>query len=41
VLGLLPELEAALYFTVVVLLMLMAGGSLLELVYTQRRPQTA
>jgi len=41
VLGLLPELEAALYFTVVVLLMLMAGGSLLELVYTQRRPQAA
>jgi len=41
VLGLLPELEAALYFTVVVLLLLMAGGTLLELVYTQRRPPTA
>jgi L-asparagine transporter-like permease len=41
VLGLLPELEAALYFTVVVLILLMAGGSLLELVYSQRRPATA
>ncbi|MDQ1323601.1 MAG: hypothetical protein QG587_936 [Chloroflexota bacterium] len=41
VLGLRPELEAALYRTVVVLLLLGAGGTLLELVYSQRRPQTA
>ena len=41
VLGLRPELEAALYRTVVVLFLLGAGGTLLELVYSQRRPQTA
>jgi hypothetical protein len=41
VLGLLPELEAALYFTVVVLILLGAGSSLLELVYSRRRPATA
>jgi hypothetical protein len=41
VLGLLPELEAAVYFTVVVLILLMAGFTLLELVYSQRRPATA
>jgi hypothetical protein len=41
VLGLLPELEAALYFTVVVLILLGAGFSLLELVFSQRRPATA
>jgi hypothetical protein len=40
VLGLLPELEAALYFTVVVLILLGAGFSLLELVFSQRRPAT-
>jgi hypothetical protein len=36
VLGLRPELEAALYRTVVVLVPLGAGGTLLELVYSQR-----
>jgi hypothetical protein len=41
VLGLLPELEAALYSTVVVLILLGSAASLLELVYTQRRPATA
>jgi len=40
-LGLRPELEAALYRTVVVLLLLSAGATLLELVYQQRRPQAA
>jgi hypothetical protein len=41
VLGLVPELEAALYFTVVVLIMLGAGFTLLELVFSQRRSATA
>ena len=41
VLGLAPELEAALYFTVVVLLLLGAGGTLLGLVFAQRRPAAA
>ena len=41
VLGLRPELEAALYRTVVVLLLLGAGGTPLELAYSQRRPQAA
>jgi hypothetical protein len=41
VLGLAPELEAALYSTVVVLILLGSAASLLELVYTQRRPATA
>jgi hypothetical protein len=41
VLGLRPELEAALYQTVVVLLLLSAGTTMLELVYSQRRPQAA
>jgi len=41
VLGLRPEQEAALYRTVVVLLLLSAGATLLELVYSQRRPQAA
>jgi len=41
VLGLRPELEAALYRTVVVLFLLGAGATLLELVYQQRRPQAA
>jgi hypothetical protein len=37
-LGRLPDLEAALYFTVVVFIMLGAGFTLLELVFAQRRP---
>ena len=41
VLGLRPELEAALYRTVVVLFLLGAGATMLELVYSQRRPQTS
>lgn len=36
-LGLAPELEAALYFTLVVLLLLGAGWVLLDLVFSQRR----
>lgn len=40
-LGLRPELDAALYVTVVVLILLGAGGTLLELVFAQRRPATA
>jgi hypothetical protein len=38
VLGLAPELEAALYFTYVVLILLGAGWTLLLLVFAQRRP---
>ena len=38
VLGVAPELEAALYFTVVVLILLGAGGTLLMLVFAQRLP---
>ena len=38
VLGLRPDLEAALYFTFVVLLLLGAGWVLLDLVFWQRRP---
>jgi hypothetical protein len=41
VLGVAPELEAALYFTVVVLLLVMAAWTLLWLVFMQRGPQTA
>jgi len=41
VLGLAPELEAALYFTVIVLILLAAGWILLALVFAQRRPETA
>jgi hypothetical protein len=41
VLGVAPELEAALYFTVVVLLLVMAAWTLLWLVYMQRRPASA
>ena len=41
VLGVAPELEAALYFTVVVLLLVQAAWTLLWLVFSQRRPQTA
>ena len=38
VLGVAPDLEAALYFTVVVLSLAMAGWTLLGLVYLQRGP---
>jgi hypothetical protein len=41
VLGVAPELEAALYFTVVALTLLMSAISLLMLVFTGRRPATA
>lgn len=41
VLGLRPELDAALYRTLVVLILLGAGTTLLELVYSQRRPAPA
>ena len=41
VLGVAPELEAALYFTVVVLLLVQAAWTLLWLVFSQRRPQMA
>jgi len=40
-LGVAPDLEAALYFTVVVLILLGAGATLLGLVFSQRRPATA
>ena len=40
-LGVAPDLEAALYFTYVVLILLGAGWTLLELVFAQRRPQPA
>jgi hypothetical protein len=39
--GLLPDLEAPLYFTVVVLCLVQAGWTLLWLVFMERRPQTA
>ena len=41
IVGLAPELEAALYFTVVVLILLSAGWVLLSLVFAQRRPAAA
>jgi hypothetical protein len=41
VLGVAPELEAALYFTVLVLILLVAAWSLLSLVFMQRRPASA
>ena len=41
VLGVAPGLEGALYFTVVVLLLVIAAWTLLWLVFMQRRPQTA
>jgi hypothetical protein len=41
VLGVAPELEAALYFTVLVLILLLAAWSLLSLVFMQRRPASA
>jgi hypothetical protein len=40
-LGVAPDLEAALYFTVVVLILLGAGATLLGLVFSQRRPASA
>jgi hypothetical protein len=40
-LGVAQDLEAALYFTYVVLILLGAGWTLLWLVFSQRRPQTA
>jgi hypothetical protein len=40
-LGVAPELEAALYFTYVVLILVGAGWTLLSLVFSQRLPQTA
>jgi hypothetical protein len=40
-LGLLPDLEAALYFTVLALILLLATWALLELVFMQRRPLTS
>jgi hypothetical protein len=41
ILGVAPELEAALYFTYVVLMLLGAGWTLLFLVFAQRRPASA
>ena len=41
VLGVAPELEAALYFTVVALVLLMSALALLMLVFPGRRPATA
>ena len=41
VLGVAPELEAALYFTVLVLFLLLAAWALMSLVFAQRRPQPA
>ena len=40
-LGVAPDLEAALYFTYTVLILLGAGWTLLSLVYMQRRPASA
>jgi hypothetical protein len=40
-LGVAPELEAALYFTYLVLLLLGTGSILLMLVFAQRRPASA
>ena len=41
VLGVAPELEAALYFTVVVLLLVLAAWTLLALVFRERRSESA
>jgi hypothetical protein len=41
VLGVAPDLEAAVYFTVVVLILLGAGWTLLGLVFAQRRLASA
>ena len=38
IVGVVPELEAALYYAMVVLLLLAAGWTLLSLVFAQRRP---
>ena len=38
VLGLLPELEGALYFMVLVLILLLAAWALMSLVFMERRP---
>ena len=38
VLGVAPDLEAALYFTVLVLILLLAAWALMSLVFAQRRP---
>ena len=38
VLGVAPDLEAALYFTVLVLILLLAAWALMTLVFAQRRP---
>ncbi len=40
-LGLAPDLEAALYYALVVLILLAAGWTLLGLVFAQRRPESA
>ena len=40
-LGVAPELDAALYFTVVVIILVQAAWTLLWLVFMERRPQTA
>ena len=39
IVGVAPDLEAALYFTVLVLILLLAAWSLMSLVFSQRRPQ--
>jgi hypothetical protein len=41
VLGAAPDLEAALYFTVLVLILLLAAWALMSLVFAQRRPAPA
>jgi len=41
VLGVAPDLEAALYFTVLVLILLLAAWALMSLVFAQRGPQPA
>jgi hypothetical protein len=38
-LGAVPNLEAALYYALVVLILLGAGWTLLELVFMERRPE--
>ena len=40
-LGLLPDVEAALYFTILVLILLLAVWALMSLVFMPRRPATA
>jgi hypothetical protein len=41
VMGLRPDFDAALYRTILALLLVGAGGTLLELVFSQRRPASA